>query len=78
MINQQRLSEEFSRLASINSPPLKESAIAFYLAEKCGLGRYGQLLVGRDPKVTEFTQGAYESLFCPARQRSKPASYCFP
>lgn len=34
MINQQRLSDEFSRLASINSPPLKESAIASYLAER--------------------------------------------
>ncbi len=34
MINQQRLSDEFSRLASINSPPLKESTIAFYLAER--------------------------------------------
>jgi tripeptide aminopeptidase len=34
MINQQRLSEEFARLASINSPPLKESAIAAYLVER--------------------------------------------
>lgn len=34
MINQQRLTEEFSRLAAINSPPLKESAIACYLAER--------------------------------------------
>lgn len=31
MINQQRLSEEFVRLAEINSPPLKESVIARYL-----------------------------------------------
>ena len=38
MINQQRLSEEFARLAAINSPPLKESAIASYLA-----GRLQQL-----------------------------------
>jgi len=34
MINQQRLSEEFVRLATINSPPLKESAIARYLTER--------------------------------------------
>ncbi len=34
MINQQRLTEEFARLASINSPPLKESAISRYLAER--------------------------------------------
>jgi tripeptide aminopeptidase len=33
MINQQRLSEEFCRLAAINSPPLKESDIAHYLVE---------------------------------------------
>ena len=38
MINQQRISEEFARLAAINSPPLKESAIASYLA-----GRLQQL-----------------------------------
>ncbi|MGW8312700.1 MAG: M20/M25/M40 family metallo-hydrolase [Desulfuromonadales bacterium] len=34
MINQQRLADEFARLAAINSPPLKESAIARYLAER--------------------------------------------
>ncbi len=34
MINQQRLSEEFVRLAVINSPPLKEGAIARYLTER--------------------------------------------
>ncbi len=34
MINQQRLSEEFVRLAAINSPPLKESAIASYLIKR--------------------------------------------
>ena len=28
MINQQRLTDEFARLAAINSPPLRESAIA--------------------------------------------------
>ncbi len=38
MINQQRISEEFAWLAAINSPPLKESAIASYLA-----GRLQQL-----------------------------------
>lgn len=32
MINQQRLADEFARLAAINSPPLRESAIAGYLA----------------------------------------------
>lgn len=32
MINPQRLSEEFARLTAINSPPLKESAIARYLS----------------------------------------------
>jgi len=31
MINQQRLAEEFARLAAINSPPLRESVIASYL-----------------------------------------------
>ncbi len=31
MINQKRLTEEFTRLAAINSPPLQESAIARYL-----------------------------------------------
>jgi len=39
MINQQRLSEEFVRLAVINSPPLKESTIATYLAGR--LQRFG-------------------------------------
>ncbi len=39
MINQQRLNEEFVRLTSINSPPLKESAIARYLTER--LQRFG-------------------------------------
>lgn len=34
MIDPQRLSEEFARLAEINSPPLKESSIASYLAER--------------------------------------------
>ncbi len=34
MINQQRLSDGFARLASINSPPLQESAIARHLAER--------------------------------------------
>jgi tripeptide aminopeptidase len=34
MINQQRLTDEFARLAAINSPPLKESAIARYLEER--------------------------------------------
>lgn len=34
MVNQQRLSDEFARLAAINSPPLRESAIAGYLAER--------------------------------------------
>jgi tripeptide aminopeptidase len=39
MINQLRLNEEFVRLTSINSPPLKESAIARYLTER--LQRFG-------------------------------------
>lgn len=34
MIDQQRLSKEFARLAAINSPPLHESSIASYLAER--------------------------------------------
>ncbi len=34
MINQLRLSQEFARLAAINSPPLQESAIAGYLVER--------------------------------------------
>lgn len=34
MINQQRLSDEFFRLAEINSPALKEGAVARYLAER--------------------------------------------
>ncbi len=34
MIDQQRLSSEFARLAAINSPPLHESSIANYLAER--------------------------------------------
>lgn len=34
MINQQRLSDEFVRLAEINSPPLRESIIARYLTER--------------------------------------------
>ena len=39
MINQKRLSEEFVRLAAINSPSLKESAIASYLTGR--LQRFG-------------------------------------
>ena len=31
MVNRQRLSDEFARLAAINSPPLHENAIARYL-----------------------------------------------
>ncbi len=34
MINQQRLADEFAWLASINSPPLRESVIAKYLSER--------------------------------------------
>ncbi len=34
MVNRQRLSDEFARLAAINSPPLHENAIARYLAER--------------------------------------------
>lgn len=34
MINQQRLGDEFARLAAINSPPLKEGSIACYLSER--------------------------------------------
>lgn len=34
MINRQRLSDEFARLAAITSPPLREGAIARYLAER--------------------------------------------
>ena len=34
MINQQRLTDEFARLAAINSPPLKESVIARYLQDR--------------------------------------------
>ena len=34
MIDQHRLTKEFARLAAINSPPLHESSIASYLAER--------------------------------------------
>lgn len=34
MVNPQRLSEEFLRLAEINSPPLKEKLIAVYLTDR--------------------------------------------
>ena len=34
MVNQQRLADEFARLAAINSPPLRERAIASYLEER--------------------------------------------
>ena len=34
MINQQRLADEFARLAAINSPPLRERAISVYLADR--------------------------------------------
>lgn len=34
MVNQQRLTEEFARLASINSPPLHEKNIADYLVQR--------------------------------------------
>jgi len=34
MINRQRLSDEFARLAAMTSPPLHEGAIAHYLAER--------------------------------------------
>jgi tripeptide aminopeptidase len=34
MINRQRLSDEFARLAAITSPPLREGTIARYLAER--------------------------------------------
>ena len=34
MVNRQRLSDEFARLAAINSPPLHENKIALYLAER--------------------------------------------
>ena len=39
MINRQRLTDEFARLAGITSPPLHEGAIARYLSERlAGLG----------------------------------------
>lgn len=34
MINRQRLTDEFARLAAINSPPLKERAISVYLSKR--------------------------------------------
>lgn len=34
MINRQRLTDEFARMAAINSPPLKESAMAAYLSDR--------------------------------------------
>lgn len=34
MVNQQRMSSEFARLAAINSPPLHESSISRYLSER--------------------------------------------
>lgn len=34
MVNQQRLADEFARLAAINSPPLREATIATYLEQR--------------------------------------------
>ncbi|NJC87568.1 MAG: M20/M25/M40 family metallo-hydrolase [Desulfuromonas sp.] len=51
MINRQRLSDEFARLAAITSPPLRERAIADYLAERlAGLG--AEILFDRADQAT--------------------------
>jgi tripeptide aminopeptidase len=51
MINRQRLSDEFARLAAIASPALREGAIARYLAERlAALG--GEILFDRADQAT--------------------------
>jgi tripeptide aminopeptidase len=68
MINQQRLADEFARLAAINSPPLQEMAIATYLQDR--LQRLGAKVVFDD--AAAVTGGNVGNLVAriPARAKS--------
>jgi tripeptide aminopeptidase len=71
MINRQRLSDEFARLAAITSPPLREGAIARYLAERlAALG--GEILFDRADQATGGEIGNLIAHFPAAGRDSEP------
>ncbi|MHB8709716.1 MAG: M20/M25/M40 family metallo-hydrolase [Desulfuromonadales bacterium] len=71
MINRQRLSDEFARLAAITSPPLREGAIARYLAERlAALG--AEILFDRADQATGGEIGNLIAHFPAAGRNSDP------
>lgn len=71
MINRQRLSDEFARLAAITSPPLREGAIARYLAERlAALG--AEILFDRADQATGGEIGNLIAYFPAAGKDSEP------
>jgi tripeptide aminopeptidase len=75
MIKQQRLSEEFARLAGINSPPLQESTISSYLVER--LERLGAEI--RFDNASVATGGEVDNLvatFSGTGKTNEPLLFC--
>ena len=71
MINRQRLSDEFARLAAITSPPLREGAIARYLAERfAALG--AEVLFDRADQAAGGEIGNLIASFPPAGRDAEP------
>ena len=71
MINRQRLSDEFARLAAITSPPLREGVIARYLAERlAALG--ADILFDRADQATGGEIGNLIAYFPAAGKDSEP------
>ena len=71
MINRQRLSDEFARLAAITSPPLREGVIARYLAERlAALG--AEILFDRADQATGGEIGNLIAYFPAAGKDSEP------
>ena len=71
MINRQRLSGEFARLAAITSPPLREGAVARYLAERlAALG--AEILFDRADQATGGEIGNLIAFFPAAGKDGDP------
>ena len=71
MINQQRLSEEFARLAAINSPSLQEGQIAVYLEQRLRtLG--GEVIYDRAAVATGGEVGNLVARFASTGKEAEP------
>lgn len=71
MINRQRLTDEFARLAAITSPPLREGAIARYLAERLAL-LGAEILFDRADQATGGEIGNLIARFAAAGRDGEP------